>query len=320
MAFDPVPWAVSGSQLDAYVMRSLANIAVSDAQGIQLPGNAKVTATASPSGQVNIAPGGLIIRNRQAAGQTYVGHIASDTLVPITPTGGVGRSDLIVATIRDPDFTPWQPYTDPNQILFGPYFYPEVITGVAASTTQASSVITYSAVELARIDIPANTTSITNAMITDLRTLAQPRAGAAYDVQPVTSTQSVLTTDTSFKDWPTNSLQVAVPSYATHAQVIITLNGIKAAGSGDGRINVRINMNGAVGPTSTFIFTKPAYATDYVSTTFQTFAEFDVRGVAGTKVIVKPQAQRGSPAGTAAMTMDTTQQVAFDVRFSERTV
>jgi hypothetical protein len=318
MAFDPVPWAISGSQLDAYVMRSLSNIATRDAQGIQLPGNAKVTATATPSGQINIAPGGLVIKNRQAAGQTYVGHIASDTLVPIAPTSGVARSDLIIATVRDPDFAPWQPYTDPNAILFGPYFYPEVISGVSGSTTTAASVVSYSAVELARIDIPANTTTITNAMITDLRTLHAPRYATAYDVQPVTSTQSILTTDTSFKDWPLNSLTVKVPFWATHCQAIITLNGIRT--NNDSKANVRINFGGLTGPAAVFDFARPAWCNDFVSNTFQVFGEFDVRTFQNTNVIVKPQGSRGSPAGTGTINMDTRQQVAFDLQFSERVV
>lgn len=318
MPFDPVPWAISGSQLDAYVMRSLSNIATRDAQGIQLPGNAKVTATATPSGQINIAAGGLVIKNRQAAGQTYVGHIASDTLVPINPTSGVARSDLVVATIRDPDFAPWQPYTDPNQILFGPYFYPEVISGVAGSTTQASQVISYSAVELARIDIPANTTTITNAMITDLRTLSQPRVGTQYDVQPVTSTQAVATSATSFFDWPANSLQVKVPTWATHAQVILTVNGIRA--NNDGRVDLRANFGGLTGPTSTFDFVRPAWCNDFVSNIYQVFGEFNVQALQGQTIILKPQAKRGSPAGTGTINVDSRQQVAFDVQFAERVV
>lgn len=318
MSFDPVPWAVSGSQLDAYVMRALANIATRDSQGIQLPGNCKVTATASPSNQITIAQGGTVIRNRSVSGQTYVGHVASDTLVPVAPTGGLARSDLVIATIRDGDFSPWMPYTDPNAILFGPYFYPEIISGVSGSTTLASTVVSYSALELARIDLPPGTTNITNAMITDLRSLSQARYAPAYDVQAVTSTQSILTTDTTFKDWPTNNLVVKVPTWATHAQTVITINGIRA--DDDGRANVRVNFGGITGPSSLFDFVRPEWCNDYVSLLFQAYSEVNVQSLQGQSVIVKPQGQRGSPVGVGHINVDNRQQVQFDVQFSERVV
>lgn len=319
MAFDQVPWAISGSQLDAFVMRELANIATRDTEGIQLPGNCKVSATGTPSGQVSIAAGGLIVRNRQAAGQSYVGYAPSSTLVSIAPTAGAGRSDLVVATVRDPDFAPWSPYTDPTDILFGPYFYPEVISGVSSSTTTfAATGLTYSALALARIDIPAGTTNITNAMITDLRELAQPRASEAYDIQTVSSTQNILTSDTTYKDFPTNPLSVKVPKWATHAQVIITLNQVRCDNDADA--NFRVNFGGTTGPNVLFSFDKPAFVTsDYEGTLVQVYAEINVTSMQGTTVTVKPQGQRvAGPTGNMRMTAQ--DFVAFQINFSERVV
>lgn len=317
MAFDPVPWAISGSELDAYVMRGLANVATRDTQGIQLPGNAKVTPTASPSGQVQIAPGGLIIRNKQAAGQTYIGYIPSATTIPVAPTGGVGRSDLVIATVKDPDFAPWQPYTDPNQILFGPYFYPEVISGVGNTTTSATSVVPYSAVELARIDIPPNTTGITAAMIKDLRTLAQPRYKPEYDVQQVPTTVYMHGDDTTFQPWPTNTLVRRVPSWATHAQVIATINGIKS--NADATIQMKLMLSGISGAVSVFDFVKPAFANDYVSQSFMLFGEFDVRALRDTDATVAFSAKR-TDGGTNIVAITDKDQIAFDLQFSERVV
>jgi hypothetical protein len=90
MAFDLVPWAIEGASTDAALARVLANIASKNAEGINLPGDFKVTALGTPGPQVNIAPGGMVVRNAQAPGESYVG-IARSSPRSSTRTSPRGR-------------------------------------------------------------------------------------------------------------------------------------------------------------------------------------------------------------------------------------
>lgn len=322
MAFNGVPWAITGSQLDTFVMREFANISTRDSEGIHLPGGGKVTALGSPSGNVNIAAGGILLRSFQAPGQSYVGRITSDTVLPIPATSGSSRSDLIIATIRDPDFSPWTAYTDPNQIKFGPYFYPERIVGTG-STVRASQVVSYTAYALARLDIPSGTTNITNSMIVDLRFLAQPRIGFAQALQYGPGTDDfLLLTDTSYRTWPTNTLSVTVPTWATHCLAEITLN--SAMTTGNAYADTRINFGGLFGTSVPYDHNQPPSGVagdDRSGVPHTIFADLDVRSLQGQTVVVKPEAKRAfTGIATNTLWVDSRQQVKFDLRFVERAV
>lgn len=320
MAVDPVPGFIGGSQVDAYVLREFVNMATRDSEGVQLPTAGKVTATSVPSGSVDIAAGGLVVRNRQAPGQSYVGRIASSTNQAVTPAGGAGKSVLITMTVRDPDFSPWQAYTDPNQILFGPYFYPEVLA-CSNSTVSASQVVTYSTYAVARIDMPPNTTNITNAMITDLRQLAQPRNGFARAVQQGPGTTDNLTlAQTSWRTWPTNSLGVTVPTWATHMVGSIRLLQVQSDGASD--FQARINIGGLTGNGTNFDYNGNAgTSVGFVEgIAFEIFADINVTSLQGQTVVVQPQAQRTFTANTGNIWFNARQQVVFDLMFAERTL
>lgn len=324
MALDPVPWAISGSQLDTFVMREFANVATQDTQGIHLPSDFKVTATGSPSSNVSVSLGGMTVRNVQAAaagrGESYIGRAPSATLQAIAPTSGSGRSDMLMARVRDPDFTPWQAYTDPNQILFGPYFELFVYAGCSPTATKASQVVTYSAVELARIDIPSSTSNITNAMIHDLRSLARPRSGFARAVQAGPGSQdNLLVTDTSWRTFPTNSLAVTVPTWATDLVGLILLNQVQASGPGD--FASRLNIGGLTGISTNFDYngglqTLVPGAVEGIP--LMIAADVDVTTLQGQATTVYPQAQRTFTSNTGTIWFTNKQQVVFDLMFVER--
>lgn len=327
MAFNPVPWAITGSALDTFVMRQFANMATRDSEGIQLPGDCKVTATGTASGFVNVAAGGLVIRNVQAAaagdGQSYVGRVTSDTLVAVPPTGGSGRSDLIIATVKDPDFSPWGPWpggTDPNVILYGPYFFPERIPGISGATTKANQAVAYSAYALARLDIPPGITNILNSMIVDLRGLAQPRNGFARAVQPA-AVDSLTTSsaDQTFNTFPNNTLAVTVPTWATHCVASIKLNQVRVQGAAN--FQSRVNIGGLTGVTSDFNYLGNSINPSFdEGVPFEIFGDIDVRALAGQTVVVQPQSRRTQVGNNGQVRTDANQQVVYDLMFVERTV
>lgn len=320
MAFDPVPWAIGGgAEHTDELLRVAANAWSRDSEGIVLPGDLKVTQLAVPGAGVLIADGAVVMRNRQAAGQSYIGRAASPTQVNPAATGGSVRHDMIIARVIDPDFSPWVPYTDPDDIAHGPYFEPYIVSGVSAvAKTLADAGISYSGYPLCRLDIPINTSTFTNAMITDLRALAQPRIGFAYDLQAVHGNDPILITDTAWRDWPTqNSLQVTVPRWATHAMVSATIGFGTNEDACDA--NVRVKMGNATGPSSIIDHNATGAGWDE---RFQitAYAEFDVTGVQEDTVTVKTQAQRTFTMNTGTLYTDVWGQVAYDIRFSERAV
>jgi hypothetical protein len=322
VAFDGVPWAVTGSQLDTFVMREFANFATRDSEGIQLPGHGKVTASGT---NVSIAAGGLVIRNKQAGGQSYVGRIASDTLVPIPPAGAGGASHLIVATVKDPDFSPWQPWpggTPANTILFGPYFYPERLTATS-TTTKASQLVSYSAYALARVDMPANTSTVLPGYITDLRSLAQPRTGFAAALMAGPASQdSLLVTDTTYRTFPNNGvIGVTIPEWATNCVASISYNQVQASGAGD--FQARINLGGLFGDVINFDYNgalQTAVPGAVEGIPFNLFGDIDVRSLQGQTVTCFPQAKRTFTSNTGTLWFISTQQLRFDLRFVERAV
>lgn len=239
--FDGVPWAVeNGANTTAAVARAAHYAATRGAQGVTEPGDLKVTATATPSQQVSVAAGSATILNHAAPGESYHGLARTPTPQPIS-VSGAARTDLLIARIIDPDFSPWQPSDVPDPVN-GPYFLPHVVQGVSPSTTKASDVVSYSAVALARIAVPASG-NITNAMITDLRQLAQPRQ-EPQQFTVVPSANETLTLG-AYGAWPTQtSRQVFVPAWATKVIVEVLMGGLKvSAGAVWGAVRARLGAS-----------------------------------------------------------------------------
>ena len=175
MAVENAPWAVDGAKHSGAVSRTLAYASTNGAEGVIGPGDLAVLATQTPSNQVRVMPGGAAIRNRAASGgqQTYTARNVSQTLVTVEPTGSSGgRTDYVWAHIVDPEYSGQVP----ENPLEAQYFF------ITASAGQPPGNGWY---RLARINIPANTQTITQAMITDLREVANPREKRVRFPRPV---------------------------------------------------------------------------------------------------------------------------------------
>lgn len=223
MAWDAVPWFVGGgAQHSPEVARLLAYAATNGAEGIVTPGDLKVTATLVPGGTVNIAPGDCLIRNRAQGGQsqTYVGRNPIEDNVPISPTGANTRSDLIIAQIEDP-FLPGEPWQDPEDVTAGPYVFTRVIPNVPSWTKRVQEVAGFegrTAITLARVDIPASTSTITDAMITDLRKVALPRQHRQLYASSIAVARD-LTNTGSYAKWLTDEVAIEIPEWATTCMI-----------------------------------------------------------------------------------------------------
>ncbi len=242
MPLDSVPWFVGGgAQHSPEVARLLAFAATNGAEGVVLPGNLKVVATGTPSAQVQVRPGAGVILNRAVGGdlQTYMARNPTATTVSVAATSSSGaRSDLIVLQVEDP-FMSGEPWQDPADVTVGPYVFVRVIPNVPNTTTRLQDVSGYegrSAITLARIDIPVSTATITNAMITDLRSVANPRETTvvAANLGTVTGTMD----STAYQAFPPYQPTLAVPDWATYARIDVTISQVQAAGNSNGFVNL----------------------------------------------------------------------------------
>lgn len=321
MAADGVPWAVeNGAHVSAAVARAAHYAATNGAQGIAQPGDLKVTATSTPSGQVEIAPGSCTIRNHGGEGESYAGLARTETAISISPTGGSTRSDLVIARIIDPDYSPWQP-SDVADPVNGPYFDFEVIPGVDPSTTAASDVVSYSAVALARIDMPASTTNVTNAYIVDVRELAQPRRSPDLIRVALTSDPGADDLDsTSWENWPASSAPVFIPEWATEAIIRVKIEGVYAATN-----TVAGELRAVLSPFGGSVFAT-TLTSKYSALDVDSRRQYEVSDRVsipaahrGTTRYIYPQGIKyaGAPGGSGVLRADSGSSVVYDIEWLE---
>jgi hypothetical protein len=209
MALFARPILTNGATHPAQQFRMLVRDLARGAEGITQGDDLKVTQRSTPGGGVSISDGSAVIRGRA---NTFQGSYSACNIgtadQPIAATGGTGRSDMLILRIEDPEYEgTLNPATD--QIA---YF--QIIPNVSASATAIPDSRT--GIPLARIDIPASTSTITNAMITDLRKVANPRRDRRLYTQSPTSDSALIGASTTYSYFSTASgWNIAVPDWAT---------------------------------------------------------------------------------------------------------
>jgi hypothetical protein len=316
MAWDSVPWAVGGgAQHSPEVARLVAYAAMRGNEGISAPLDLQVKALAVPGGSVTIDPGACSILTRSTGGsqQMYVGRLASQDSIAIPATGGSARSDLIVARVEDP-YMAGEPWTDPSDPTVGPYIFTRRIASVPSTQTDVVSLnLGYSAIPLARVDIPASTGTITSAMIHDLRTVANPRRVRGLVTVPIGSVYQQ--TATSYATWPTPaSWSIPVPSWATSVKIVAQWAQIFCAGGASGPYG---NLEAVMGSIT---FNSTSYDTSSTGGGYRTtFVLGDTQPVPaamrGTNQTITLQARKTG--GTGFVQADTASALVVDYEFNE---
>lgn len=222
MALFPRPILVNGATHSAQQFRMLVRDLANGAEGITQGDDLKVTQRATPGGGVLVADGSAVVRGRA---NTFQGSYAACNIgavdVPIAATGaGVTRSDMVILRVEDPEYEgTLNPATD--QIA---YF--QVISGVSSSATTIPDGRT--GIPLARIDIPASTSTITDAMITDLRSCANPRRRRSVFTQSPTALSTAIGSSTTYSYFSTAAgWNIAIPDWATKLIVKIDVSPIR---------------------------------------------------------------------------------------------
>lgn len=222
MALFPAPILTNGATHSAQQFRMLVRDLANGAEGITQGDDLKVTQRSTPGGGVTVGDGSAVVRGRA---NTFQGSYAACNIgsvnVDIAATGaGGGRSDMVILRIEDPEYEgSLNPATD--QIA---YF--QVISNVSASATTIPDGRT--GIPLARVDIPVNTSTITTAMITDLRKVANPRRSRTLVTQSPASISSAIGSSTSYSYFSTAAgWNITIPDWATKAIVKIDVSPIR---------------------------------------------------------------------------------------------
>lgn len=246
MTFSSAPWALDGARTSAALARSASYAESGGVEGIILAGDLKVSPLDVPAAGLQIASGGALLLNRYQTlpRETYTARNVGTTLLDsssMPPADPAARSHLVCVTIGDPEFSqvghPWMT-SDPipaEQVETFQYVRAFVIANVPSTTTSFEELgLEYPALALARIDVPANTSTITSDMIVDLRKVARPRRETItlhnMSVDPATYTPADVYT--WFEFGSDGGWDVKVPEWATSVEFIgyVEAIGMPAAG------------------------------------------------------------------------------------------
>ncbi|MFD6149371.1 hypothetical protein [Streptomyces sp. NPDC060243] len=224
MALKPIPIATTGGSHTAQQFRMMIRDMARDNQGVTTGLDLKVTALATPGAGVQISDGSATITGKVSSvqGSYNAYNIGSDT-VSVAATGSTARSDMLILRVEDPEYEGTRnPATDP--IVFW-----QVVTNVSSSATAVPS--GYSAIPLARIDIPANTATITNSMIKDLRRVTNARRERTlYPYYAQDPYVEISGTSETWKTFPNVTMaNIPIPAWAASAKVVFTICGIRCA-------------------------------------------------------------------------------------------
>ena len=222
MALFRVPILTNGATHSAQQFRMMVRDLVSGAEGITQGTDLKVTQLSTPGTSVQVGDGSGVVRGRVSSFQgTYsVCNIGAAT-VNISSTGGSPRSDMVILRVEDPEYEGGlNPAVD--QIN---YF--QVISNVSSSATTIPDGRT--GIPLARIDIPASTSTITNAMIKDIRTIANPRRDRTQWIQsPTTTSTGISNANGSYGYFSTAAgWNVPIPTWASTAVISLDIAQLK---------------------------------------------------------------------------------------------
>lgn len=266
MTFSNAPWIVDGALVSSALARRSQYASTSGAEGIVNLNDLKVRPLAVPGVGLLIDPGvGLLLNRYQTnINESYmVSNPGTHTMTSgeMPAANPSAKSYLVAIVVGDPEFSqvghPWMPTTVPDgEEQTFEYVRPTIIE-VPPGTTSADS-LGYPAYALARLDMPANTTTITASEITDLRELAQPRSKRVVKIwNPIGTSLS----SGSYITFPAAaSWDIPIPPWASRALIKATWSGLLIVeGSFTG--NVRVTLGGEVTQSSGINFNDPSGAT-----------------------------------------------------------
>lgn len=326
MTFNFAPWAIDGARTRASLARLAAYAGGGDRSGIIQPTDLKVTALSVPGQGLRVSSGGATVLNRYLSNpdESYVvSNPSTHTVLSADmPPAAAGTSYyLVCVVVGDPEFNqtghPYMPagILDPADAPDFEYVRVVVIPCSSTTTTFEQLNKSYPAYALARLEVPANTTTITNAMITDLRKMNRSRESSeVVYAQPVPSgSADNFDTETYKMIWGWRPA-VAIPEWATHMTVRADITGLMhidpyVAG------NMRVVVGEVyAGPETIHEFTDGSGIEQRVA--ISAYWTGEITAFAGQGIYVAPEIRRFVGPGLLQAGFDATTML--DIRFYER--
>lgn len=268
MTWINAPYALDGTLIPSSLARLGQYVATGGAEGIAQISDLKVVPLDTPGNGVKIYSGGVAILNR------YQGEIPDQTYMAYNPTGDIlgagdmppssasARSHLVCVVVGDPEFSsvghPFMLATDPPVGTEDTFQYVRtvIIQNVPASTTSFDQLnLNYPAYALARIDLPANTTTVQSNHITDLREMAAPRNKIEqWHVSAAVADPLSVAVANTYEYWPDNSQKlVFIPKWASYVYITGFIEGFRIASSiGAAKMRIGSLAAGIATPASAF--------------------------------------------------------------------
>lgn len=204
-------WAVTGAQFTADSARAETFKSTNGSRGVTLPDDLKVSALPTPGAFVRVGPGGATLPAGypSAPGQSYGTYQSTTVQVPVAATGsGGGATKYLIQRITDPQFEGTAP-ANPTTAVYDSYAWVSSLSG-----------LNYPYVPLAKLVQPASTATITNAMLTDIRELTNPRSVSYTFMSGPTPEKSPAD---GGSEWPDYRPLVKIPAWANHVSMVTSL-------------------------------------------------------------------------------------------------
>ncbi|MFD7769864.1 hypothetical protein [Streptomyces sp. NPDC059787] len=214
------PMMVNGGTHPARTMRMMIRDLSRGSQGVTEYNDLKVTQQTTPGAGVQVGDGSGVVRGASWGQGSYTQYNVGTALVDIAPTEATPRTDMVVLRILDPEY---EGSLDPATNDIG--FF-DVVSNVSATATTVPAGMT--AIPLARVTQPENCATITNAMITDLRRIANPRRERQLYTAFPSSASRLTYQDAQWRNWPAQARwSIYVPPWAVSAKAVTTIAGLR---------------------------------------------------------------------------------------------
>lgn len=326
MTLNKAAWAIDGPTINAALARTEAYAANSGSEGLVQGPDLKVLPLAVAGQGVRIDTGAALILNRYqglAPDQMYTVTNPTMHTVPssLMPSANAAAKNYIVAVvIGDPEFSPSGHPFMPSQFPTGQASTFEYVRAMVIEETAFNS-RTYPALALARLAIPANTTTITDSMITDLRKLARPRSWMAQGIVAATGAADPLNqvAPTTARFPNVNVITVTIPTWATRVKIMGFVEGLRLDKAGAGSLRPFTSVPAMVGAWTNIDEYIPAKQKD--RRTYNLAGNIAIPSTArGTSVAFAVAGCVGGAASANFLTTDTNTSVALSLFFEEEPV
>jgi hypothetical protein len=327
MTFNNAAWAIDGATLNSALARTQAFAACSGAEGIVQKGDLKVSQLTVAGNGILVGTGSALILNNYQTNTDQVYTVSNPAVHTVTsgemPSSSPSVQHFIVAiVVGDPEFSqtghPWMLGTDPPSGTEDTFDYVRVTFIPCAGGATDLGAIGYPAVALARLDIPASTTTITNAMITDLRSLARPRTQL---VQGFIDSGPNVSISSSWHRFPdANVITVKIPSWAVKAKIMGYVEGIKLYAAGSARIQPYMTTGDGRATTEITNVNENAPGTSADRRSYNVGGSFDVRDIAGETHSFGVRAQDTNSSYDAFLRVISSSSAFLQVYFEEQPV